>query len=153
MHLVEDIEHVGDPLLGGRQHVDVEITDRFFCPSLHLDLDRYMYQWHTWDMENTVIKTPPEIEVPFRDVIDHGLTLVHEIGGRPRNWLHEVSVPGTPDVVEDYLMLAGYSRNRGWTRDASEPGAKRREQFWVWVKAFPLSVSAWRADGLLSERI
>jgi hypothetical protein len=82
----------------------------------------------------TKIETPMEIRTPFPlRVKDHGLTLVHDLAGRERNWLHEVSVRDTDAQAINYLADAGYSEHSGWRQDMT--------QWWVWVKAYPLDIA------------
>src|SRR5260370_22279242 len=82
--------------------------------------------------------TPLDITPPAAGIFDHGLTLVHEMGGAPRNYLHEVSfVDGDHRDTVRYLHGAGYSYRCGWRR--REDG----RQMWTFTKAFPLTVAAW----------
>ena len=83
----------------------------------------------------TLIKSPIEITVPFAEAIDHGMVLVHEMNGNPRNWLHEVSIPEGYCTSAAYMQDAGYSKDYGYRKDG--------EQYWVWRKAFPLGVATW----------
>jgi hypothetical protein len=84
----------------------------------------------------TKIDAPAEIRTPFpMRVKDHGLTLVHDINGAERNWLHEVSVRETDTQAINYLVDAGYSESHGWRRG--------RTQWWVWTKPYPLDVARW----------
>ena len=88
--------------------------------------------------QNPSIPTPAELQPPFSParVRDFGLTLVHQLGGEPRNYLHEVGVHGQdPDAVR-YLQDAGYHKSYGWL-DCS------RHQWWVYRKEYPLSVGEW----------
>ena len=86
------------------------------------------------DTNITTIRTPIEIQTPFPlRVKDHGLALVHDIAGKPRNWLHEVSVRDSDTQAINYLADAGYSEHSGWRTDGT--------QWWVWVKAYPLDVA------------
>jgi hypothetical protein len=91
-------------------------------------------------MENTYpdkLATPPEIRIPVivDGMQDHGLHLVHEIGGKPRNYLHEVSIPHGHQEAVGYLEAAGYNKARGWVKDGI--------QHWVWSKTYPLVVAKW----------
>lgn len=81
------------------------------------------------------IKTPVELNVPVKGVNDHGLTLVHELGGTPRNYLHEVSASAGNTEAQNYLLDAGYRQSHGY-----RVGGR---QWWVWAKRFPLSVGTW----------
>ncbi len=83
------------------------------------------------------IKTPIEIAIPMVDVQDHGLSLVHEIGGAPRNYLHEVSIGRDEQDAIRFLQSAGYAQRCGWVRTSD--GRK----FWTYSKPFPLTVGAW----------
>lgn len=88
--------------------------------------------------ENPSIPTPIEIQAPFSParVRDFGLTLVHQLGGEPRNYLHEIGVHGQdPDAVK-YLQDAGYRKSHGWLD-------RSRHQWWVYRKEYPLSVAKW----------
>jgi hypothetical protein len=86
------------------------------------------------------ITAPVEIAIPpSLDVIDHGMVLVHELGGNPRNWLHEVSVRRWQQDSIRFLEAAGYIQHHGWVRDG--------EAFWIYTKPYPLSVLAWTLDG------
>ncbi len=88
--------------------------------------------------ENPNIPTPVELQPPFSParVRDFGLTLVHQLGGEPRNYLHEVGVRDADADAIQYLSDAGYSRDYGW---------KDRElaQWWAYRKQYPLSVAKW----------
>ena len=81
------------------------------------------------------LKTPIEIVTPLANVQDHGLSLVHEMGGAPRNYLHEVSVERQDMNAIGYLLAAGYGQRCGWVKDG--------KSFWTYTKAFPLTVAAW----------
>lgn len=83
----------------------------------------------------TKIQTPIEIAIPFAEAVDHGMVLVHELGGKPRNYLHEVSIPEGYCTSSAYMQDAGYTKDYGYRKDG--------QQYWVWRKAFPLSVSRW----------
>ena len=93
-------------------------------------------------MENTYeaqIKTPVEIAVPMVGVQDHGLTLVHGMGGEPRNYLHEVSIGRDEQDAIRYLQSAGYAQRCGWIRQSDG------HAMWSYTKPFPLTVAAWEA--------
>jgi G:T-mismatch repair DNA endonuclease (very short patch repair protein) len=45
---------------------------------------------------------------------DHGLELVHDIKGNPRNWLHEVSVLADDEASIAALERIGYRVAYGW---------------------------------------
>lgn len=79
----------------------------------------------------TAVRTPGEFRAPLPGIHDHGMTLVHELTGRERNWLHEVSVVEHDAQAINYLIDAGYKEHRGWQRG--------RMQYWVYVKEFPIS--------------
>jgi hypothetical protein len=81
------------------------------------------------------IKTPVEILTPV-DTMDHGLSLVHDMTGAPRNYLHEVSVRRHEQDAIRYLMAAGYAQRCGWV-------AKDGTLYWTYSKPFPLTVAAW----------
>ena len=87
------------------------------------------------------LETPVELGVP-PGVKDHGLKLVHEMGGKPRNYLHEVSVrKGSRHAIE-LLQDGGYKEQSGWVSredDAGEGGT----EWWLYVKQYPLSVVEW----------
>jgi len=70
-------------------------------------------------------------------IMDHGLTLVHEMGGAPRNYLHEVSIQRHEQDAIRYLQSAGYAQRCGWVKEGKE--------FWTYCKPFPLTVAAWEA--------
>lgn len=75
----------------------------------------------------TKIQTPAEIRTPFpMRVKDHGLTLVHDLTDKERNWLHEVSVRDSDAQAINYLADAGYNERYGWRKDGT--------QWWVWTK-------------------
>jgi hypothetical protein len=84
------------------------------------------------------IVSPVEVIVPFPEAIDHGMNLVHEMGGKPRNYLHEVSIPEGYCTSSAYMQDAGYSKDYGYRKDG--------EQYWIWRKAYPLSVAKWDTD-------
>lgn len=71
-------------------------------------------------------------------VMDHGLSLVHDMGGEPRNYLHEVSFRDSDHVAKMLLADAGYQYRCGWIRDG--------RQMWTWTKRFPLTVATWAAS-------
>lgn len=84
------------------------------------------------------LKTPIEIQVPAfacPDVIDHGLTLVHEMGGEPRNYLHEVSIPAYSQSAESLVSDFGYAYSCGYYKDG--------RQYKVYLRQFGLMVAAW----------
>jgi hypothetical protein len=71
---------------------------------------------------STTINTPVEIRTPFpMRVKDHGLTVVHDITGKERKWIHEVSVRDTDTQAINYLADAGYSESHGWRKDGTIP--------------------------------
>jgi hypothetical protein len=82
------------------------------------------------------LTTPVEIQIPVIGVMDHGLALVHSIGGKPRNYLHEVSALRNHESAIGYLTDAGYAYRCGWV-------AKDGIKFNTYSKAFPLSVVTW----------
>lgn len=82
------------------------------------------------------IETPAEIVVPMTGIADHGLKLVHEMGGKPRNYLHEVSIERHEQDAIRFLDAAGYAQNSGWI-------GKDGRKYWLYTKSFPLSVAAW----------
>lgn len=81
------------------------------------------------------IKTPVEITVPMVGIMDHGLSLVHEMGGKPRNYLHEVSIERWEQDAIRYLESAGYAQRCGWVKDG--------KSYWTYGKPFPLTVASW----------
>ncbi len=82
-------------------------------------------------------KTPVEIAIPMVGIQDHGLSLVHDMGGAPRNYLHEVSIGRDEQDAIRYLMSAGYAQRCGWVRPED------KQLMWTYSKPFPLTVSAW----------
>ena len=81
------------------------------------------------------IKTPIEIRIPFDEVEDNGLILVHDIGGDPRNFLHSIYVPDNHSDAIQYLRNACYQKNVGFLRDG--------KKWWEYIKPFPLGISSW----------
>lgn len=81
------------------------------------------------------MKTPIEVSIPMLGIQDHGLSLVHEIGGQPRNYLHEVSIEQWEQDAVRYLEAAGYAYRCGWVKDG--------KAFSTYSKAFPLTVATW----------
>lgn len=63
------------------------------------------------------------------------MTLVHEMGGKPRNWLHEVSIEGWDTQGRRILDGFGYKVNSGWMSNG--------EQMWLYNKPYPLTVGEW----------
>ena len=109
------------------------------------------------------VTTPIDISVPMVGIMDHGLTLVHDMTGAPRNYLHEVSfADGDHRDTVRYLQGAGYSYRCGWIAGSApsstifrsvrkSPGEDGR-QMWTYTKAFPLTVAAWdRPESYLCE--
>jgi hypothetical protein len=88
------------------------------------------------------IKTPIDIAIPMVGIMDHGLSLVHEMGGAPRNYLHEVSVGRDEQDAIRYLQAAGYAQRCGWVGSPRSAGEKGRT-YWTYTKPFPLTVAGW----------
>jgi hypothetical protein len=84
------------------------------------------------EVEN--IPTPADLKIPFLRVKDHGLTMVHDMAGAERNWLHEVSVADHDAQVINYLVDAGYREHYGWR-------SKDGQQWWTWCKEFPVGIA------------
>jgi len=85
----------------------------------------------------STIPAPPEIRLPFSSVVDHGLVLVHELDGSPRNYLHEVSIKDQDYDAQEYARDAGYHLSHGWVDQDGQ-------QYWVYRKSYPLGVAEWR---------
>jgi hypothetical protein len=64
--------------------------------------------------------------------IDHGLHLVHNMDGTPRNYLHEVSFKDDDRATRECLTKREYEYQYGFNRHGT--------QYWCWVKRFPLDV-------------
>ncbi len=80
------------------------------------------------------IETPAECKQAVG--IDHGMELVHDFTGEPRNYLHEISIPKA-DVDGIYCLIdAGYTQHHGYI-------AKDDTPMWVYVKQYPLMVAEW----------
>ena len=82
------------------------------------------------------ITTPADIGAPT-GTLDHGLTLVHEIGGTPRNYLHEVSVERGNVQAMRLLADGGYEQTSGWIEYHSKTA------YWLYAKPYPLEVAKW----------
>lgn len=61
-------------------------------------------------------------------MVDHGLILAHELGGKPKHWVHEVSIPAECRMSALTLQDHGYKRTTGWMRSG--------RQMWVWLKTY-----------------
>ena len=62
------------------------------------------------------------------DSIDHGMNLVHDINGEPRNYLHEVSVPSKNHLERHILATSGFQFHVGWyDRDGEHRSSYVRE--------------------------
>lgn len=82
---------------------------------------------------STIIPTPIEILIPL-PCEDHGLELVHDMSGQPRNYLHQVSVVAGSEA-DAYCRDAGYRFSSGYPRGWV--------QMKVYTKEFPLYVGDW----------
>jgi hypothetical protein len=94
------------------------------------------------------LKTPVDISIPMVGILDHGLSLVHDLGGTPRNYLHEVSIGRDEQDAIRYLQSAGYSQRCGWIGDRRVGMGTIGEEgraYWTYSKPFPLTVAAWGA--------
>lgn len=80
------------------------------------------------------IKTPPEILIPYRDVIDHGMVLLENPWGSPKGYLHVVDVPEDSQAIS-YLEHSSYRTTATYTSDG--------KQWFVYSKLYPASVAAW----------
>lgn len=82
------------------------------------------------------IETPDGLKIDGS--LDHGMVLVHELGGKPSHFLHELSIPEfCSDVTERKANEAGYKIRSGWV-DRTYSVSPR--QMWLWSKKYPLSV-------------
>ena len=81
------------------------------------------------------VRTPADIKPAYFGIlVDCGLTLVHDLDGKPRNYLHEISVSDNPEAIRQ-LNRDGYERKSGHQKSGV--------QVWHFVKRFPLTVSKW----------
>jgi len=78
----------------------------------------------------TTIATPADLRAPLPGIHDHGMTLVHDVTGAERDWLHEVSIAENDMQATNYLIDAGYRQHCGWRIGGL--------QVWEYVKAYPL---------------
>jgi hypothetical protein len=87
------------------------------------------------------ITTPIEMKTPA-GTIDHGMVLVHELGGKPRNYLHKVSVERTETQAIRILQDGGYAQHSGWI-DRPAQGGGSGKAYWLYTKPYPLTVASW----------
>jgi hypothetical protein len=87
------------------------------------------------------IPTPVDVGTPA-GTIDHGMTLVHELGGKPRNYLHQVSVERTDTQAIRLLQASGYAQHSGWI-DRPAQGGGTGNAYWLYCKPYPLTVARW----------
>ena len=87
-------------------------------------------------MNNTYhaqMKTPSTLQIPVPIAIDHGLSLVHDLGGNPMHYLHEVSFMQGDTVSESQLSQRGYKCRCGYRQHG--------QQYWTWAKRVSLEVA------------
>lgn len=78
------------------------------------------------------LDTPKALRCPF-ECSDHGLTIVHELTGQPRNYLHEVSVR-EGSQAEAFLKERAYTQHTGHL--------DKNVQVWTYVKQIGLDQAA-----------
>ena len=92
------------------------------------------------------LDTPKSLRCPF-ECSDHGLTIVHELTGKPRNYLHEVSVREGASA-EAFLKERGYTQHTGHV--------DKDGQSWTYIKQISLNQAAELArqpEAQLAERM
>lgn len=91
---------------------------------------------------STITRQPSPIELKTPADLDHGITLVCAMGGKPAYWLHEVSYTEGNQFAEEILRDCGYIlRYTGWIR--REDG----KQMWTANKRYGLSIGNWTNTG------
>jgi len=84
------------------------------------------------------LSTPKRFQISLdgASVIDHGVELVHELGGKPRNYLQTVSIPD--DDIQGNCGMRRLARLSDFGFKCQSGYRNRDTQYWVYVRQLSL---------------